>query len=60
MIVRNKGGEYRVESSSVLLDFLRGELGAGSKEGGGEPTVRRSVTGNIELICSVPWCALDV
>jgi HK97 family phage prohead protease len=45
MIVRNKGGEYRLDNSLVLLDFL------GVKEGAG----LRKVAGNVELIASVPF-----
>jgi HK97 family phage prohead protease len=51
MIVRNRGGDFAVHTGEGLLAFLRGELGVGSEEYG-----VRSVTGNVELICSVPFC----
>jgi HK97 family phage prohead protease len=47
MIVRNKGGEYRIDTSPALLDFL------GVKEGAAG---RRKVAGDMELIASVPFC----
>jgi HK97 family phage prohead protease len=46
MIVRNKGGEYRVDNSSVLLDFLGVE-----KEAAGP----QKVAGDVELIAPVPF-----
>jgi HK97 family phage prohead protease len=46
MIVRNKGGEYGVTNSSVLLDFL------GVKQEAAGP---QRVTGDVELIASVPF-----
>jgi HK97 family phage prohead protease len=46
MIVRNKGGEYRVETSGVLLDFL------GAKK---EVAGPQAVTADVELIASVPF-----
>jgi HK97 family phage prohead protease len=47
MVIRNKGGELRAGDSAGVLEFL----GVRSEEGG----VRR-VDGDIELICSVPFC----
>jgi HK97 family phage prohead protease len=47
MIIRNKSGEYRIDTSSVLLDFL------GVKK---EAAGRQAVTANVELIASVPFC----
>jgi HK97 family phage prohead protease len=46
MIVRHKGGEFRVENSGVLLDFL------GVKAGAAGP---QKVAGDVELIASVPF-----
>jgi HK97 family phage prohead protease len=46
MIVRNKGGEYRVETSGVLLDFL------GVRKGAAGP---QAVSSDVELIASVPF-----
>jgi HK97 family phage prohead protease len=46
MIVRNKSGEYRVDNSSVLLDFL------GVKKGAAGP---QAVSSDVELIASVPF-----
>jgi HK97 family phage prohead protease len=46
MIVRNKSGEYRVETSGVLLDFL------GVKEEAAGP---QAVKADVELIASVPF-----
>jgi HK97 family phage prohead protease len=46
MIVRNKSGEYRVDTSPVLLDFL------GVKK---ETAGRQAVTADVELIASVPF-----
>jgi HK97 family phage prohead protease len=54
MVLRTKGGEFRVGNSAVLLDFLRGELGVRSEEVG-----RRSVEGDFELICSTPFRAMN-
>jgi hypothetical protein len=51
MIIRNKNGEHAVDSGSMLLDFLRGELGMSGAELG-----RRGIRSDIELICSVPFC----
>jgi HK97 family phage prohead protease len=51
MVIRTKSGEYRVETKDVLLEFLRGELRVRREEGG-----IKSVDGDIELICSVPFC----
>jgi HK97 family phage prohead protease len=47
MMVRAKGGGYRLDDVPVLLDFL------GVKEGAAG---RRKVTGDVELIASVPFC----
>jgi HK97 family phage prohead protease len=46
MIVRNKSGEFKIDNSSVLLDFL-----GGKKEAAGV----HKVAGEIELIASVPF-----
>ena len=46
MIVRNKSGEYRLDNSSVLLDFL------GVKKGAAGP---QAVSSDVELITSVPF-----
>jgi HK97 family phage prohead protease len=46
MIVRNKSGEYRIDNSSVLLDFL-----GVKKEAAGPQTV----SPDVELIASVPF-----
>jgi HK97 family phage prohead protease len=46
MLIRTKGGEYRAENSSVLLDFL------GVKKGAAGP---QTVRGDVELIASVPF-----
>jgi HK97 family phage prohead protease len=46
MVVRAKGGGYRIDDVPVLLDFL------GVKEGA---VGRRKVTGDVELIASVPF-----
>ena len=46
MIVRNKGGEFRVDNSSVLLDFL------GVKNEAAGP---QAVKADVELIASVPF-----
>jgi hypothetical protein len=46
MIVRNKSGEYRVDNSGVLLDFL------GVKK---EAAGRQAVTADVELIAAVPF-----
>ncbi|GHV15440.1 hypothetical protein FACS189491_12360 [Spirochaetia bacterium] len=46
MIVRNKGGEYRADSSPALLDFL-----GVKKEAAGIV----AVAGDVELIASVPF-----
>ena len=46
MIVRNKGGEYRVDNSPVLLDFL------GVKKEAAGP---QKVAGDVELIAPVPF-----
>ncbi|GHU68998.1 hypothetical protein FACS189450_00990 [Spirochaetia bacterium] len=47
MIVRNKGGEFRVDNSAVLLDFL------GVKKEAAGP---QAVKADVELIASVPFC----
>ena len=47
MIIRNKGGEFRVGNSTVLLDFL------GVKK---EATGPQAVSADVELIASVPFC----
>jgi HK97 family phage prohead protease len=47
MLLRMKGGEYRVDTSGVLLDFLGVE-----KEAVGP----QAVTADVELIASVPFC----
>jgi HK97 family phage prohead protease len=52
MIIRNKGGEYRVTSGAGLLSFLRGELGMRPTEGG---VVGERDGLNVELIASVPF-----
>jgi hypothetical protein len=46
MLVRNKGGEFSVSNSTVLLDFL------GVKK---ETAGPQKVTGDVELIASVPF-----
>jgi HK97 family phage prohead protease len=46
MLLRTKGGEYRVDTSGVLLDFL-----GVKKEAAGPQTV----TADVELIASVPF-----
>ncbi|GHV71003.1 hypothetical protein AGMMS49928_20990 [Spirochaetia bacterium] len=46
MIVRNKSGEFRVDNSSVLLDFL------GVKKEAAGP---QAVKADVELIASVPF-----
>jgi HK97 family phage prohead protease len=46
MIVRNKSGEYRIDNSSVLLDFL-----GVKKEAAGPQTV----SSDVELIATVPF-----
>ena len=46
MIIRTKGVEYRVETSSVLLDFL----GVKKKAAGVQ-----KIAGDVELIASVPF-----
>jgi HK97 family phage prohead protease len=52
MVLRNRDGEYRTGSKAGLLSFLWGELGIGSSEKGEV----RSVSADIELIASVPFC----
>jgi HK97 family phage prohead protease len=47
MIVRNKGGEYRLDNFPVLLDYL------GVKKEAAGP---QRVAGDVELIASVPFC----
>jgi len=47
MILRTKGGEFRIGDSSLLLDFL----GVGKEVAG-----VRKVAGDVELIASVPFC----
>jgi HK97 family phage prohead protease len=47
MIIRTKSGEYRVETSGVLLDFL------GVKQEAAGP---QAVKADVELIASVPFC----
>jgi HK97 family phage prohead protease len=51
VIVRKGAGDFAVYTGEGVLAFLRGELGAGSDEYG-----VRSVAGNVELVCSVPFC----
>jgi HK97 family phage prohead protease len=46
MIIRNKGGEYQIDNSSVLFDFL------GVKQGAAGP---QAVKADVELIASVPF-----
>jgi HK97 family phage prohead protease len=46
MIVRNRSGEYRIDNSTVLLDFL------GVKKEAAGP---QAVTADVELIASVPF-----
>jgi HK97 family phage prohead protease len=46
MIIRVKGGEFKVETKDVLFDFL------GVKQGAAGP---QRVTGDVELIASVPF-----
>jgi HK97 family phage prohead protease len=53
MIVRNKSGEYGIGNKSILLDFLRGELGMRRSEGGFKG-VKDGL--NVELIAPVPFC----
>ena len=47
MIIRTKGGEFRVGNASVLLDFL----GVGKEAAG-----LQKVAGDVELIAAVPFC----
>jgi HK97 family phage prohead protease len=47
MLIRTKGGEYRVDNSPVLLDFL------GVKK---EAAGLQAVSSDVELIASVPFC----
>jgi HK97 family phage prohead protease len=53
MLIRNRIGEYRIGNSSVLLDFLRGELGMRPTEGG-VVGVKEGL--NVELVAGVPFC----
>jgi HK97 family phage prohead protease len=46
MVMRTKGGEFRLDNSTVLLDFL------GVKAGAAGP---QKVAGEVELIASVPF-----
>jgi hypothetical protein len=46
MIIRNKSGDYRIDNSSILLDFL-----GVKKEAAGV----HKVAGEGELIASVPF-----
>ncbi|AEF83892.1 caudovirus prohead protease [Treponema primitia ZAS-2] len=51
MLIRTKGGEFRADTSSVLLDFL-----GVKKEAAGV----QKLAGDLELIAAVPFClALD-
>jgi HK97 family phage prohead protease len=50
MIIRNKGGEFSVDNSTVLLDFL------GVKK---ETVGPQKVAGDMELIASVPFCLTE-
>jgi HK97 family phage prohead protease len=50
MIIRTKGGEFRVETKDVLLDFL------GVKQEAAGP---QRVSGDVELIASVPFCLTE-
>jgi HK97 family phage prohead protease len=53
MLIRNRSGEFAVQNKSVLLDFLRGELGMRRSEGG----IKGVKDGlNVELIAPVPFC----
>jgi HK97 family phage prohead protease len=47
MILRNKSGEYRIDTTPVLFDFL------GVKK---ETAGQQKVAGDVELIASVPFC----
>jgi HK97 family phage prohead protease len=51
MMIRTKQGEFGIADKSVLLDFLRGELGVRNGEGG-----VKKITG-LECICPVPFAA---
>ncbi|MFP3041339.1 HK97 family phage prohead protease [Treponema primitia] len=50
MIVRTKRGDFGIPNKSVLLEFLRGELGIKNEEGG----IRR-VDSGFEFIAAVPF-----
>jgi HK97 family phage prohead protease len=56
MVIRNKAGEYQIQNRSVLLDFLRGELGMRRNEGG---VVGVKDGLNVELVAGVPFCLSD-
>jgi HK97 family phage prohead protease len=52
MIVRTRSGEFGIQDKSVLLEFLRGELGLRRSEGG----IKGVNDGlNVELIAPVPF-----
>jgi HK97 family phage prohead protease len=53
MLMRNKVGEYRVQSKAGLLAFLRGELDMGPTEGG---MIGAKDGLNVELIAPVSLC----
>jgi HK97 family phage prohead protease len=55
MVVRTKSGEFGIQNKTVLLDFLRGELGMRRSESG----IRGIKDGlNVELITPVPFILL--
>jgi HK97 family phage prohead protease len=56
MIVRNKRGEYRVDTSSVLLDFLGVEEHEQLRMKNEECGKRIAVGADVELIASAPFC----
>ena len=53
MILKNKSGEYRIDNSSVLLDFL----GVKTETAGvqSKPGTRFAISADVELLASVPF-----
>jgi HK97 family phage prohead protease len=52
MVVRTKNGDFKTCNADVLLDFL----GVKKEAVGLQSNQRFAITGDIELICSVPFC----